>query len=303
MQYFPLFVDTTKLNVLLIGAGEVASRKLELLGRTEACIKVIAIETSDEVQGYADKKRITLIQRAVVEEDIADVDIIYLATANEALNGHLADLATARGIWVNVVDSPELCRFITPSIVDRGRLQVAISTAGAAPVFARELRSRIESWLPPSLADLFDFVAEHRKEVQDRLPEFKARKLFWEHFFRSNGDRFDDKTLQRYEDSFQGLTAQGEILLIDDCTSIVMLPISAMPLMQRLDHIFSDIELPFTLNELVRRDATRENLVAISELTHRLEKGKRSLVFADRDKISQLKAHFPMAKHLKAGSL
>lgn len=178
MQYFPLFVDTTQLNVLLIGAGDVASRKLELLSRTQANICVIAIDVAPDIQAYADSKRITLLQRAVADEDIENVDLIYLATANEALNARLAHLATAQGRWVNVVDSPELCRFITPSIIDRGRLQIAISTGGAAPIFARELRSRLESWLPYSLTSLFDFVAERRKEVQQRLVSFKERKLF-----------------------------------------------------------------------------------------------------------------------------
>lgn len=303
MQYFPLFVDTTQLKVLLIGAGEVASRKLELLGRTEAHITVIATEISVEVQAYADKMRISLIQRAVEDKDIDDVDLIYLATANNELNAHLAHLATAKGIWVNVVDSPELCRFITPSIVDRGRLQIAISTAGAAPVFARELRSRIESWLPHSLTGLFDFVAERRKEVQDRLPEFKQRKLFWEHFFSSNGDNFDEGTAICYENSFQNLVSDGELLLVDDSTSITMLPIAAMPLMQKLDHIFFDNELPLSLNELVRRDAVRSPLLTLSELTQLLDSGQRCLIFADTDTVSQLKVHFPMAKYLIPGSL
>ena len=303
MQYFPLFVDTTQLKVLLIGAGEVASRKLDLLIRTQASICVIAIDVVPEIQAHADSKRITLLQRAVVDKDINNVDLIYVATANEVLNARLAHLATEQGCWVNVVDSPELCRFITPSIVDRGRLQIAISTGGAAPIFARELRSRLESWLPYSLTHLFDFVAERRKEVQQRLVSFKERKLFWEHFFKANGDRFDDKTEQCYEDSFLNLVSEGEILLIDDRTDITLLPIAAMPLLQKLDYVFADETLPLPLNELVRRDAVRSALITTSELSQLLEKGARNLIYADKNTISQLKAHFPMAKTLTAGSL
>ncbi len=144
MQYFPLFVDTTKLKVLLIGAGEVASRKLALLARTEAEIVVIATDISAEISRWAEQGRITLLNRSVNTDDIRGVDLVYLATADDKLNAELACIADERNIWVNVVDSPELCRFITPSIVDRGRLQIAISTAGAAPVFARELRARLE---------------------------------------------------------------------------------------------------------------------------------------------------------------
>ncbi|MGL5407948.1 MAG: precorrin-2 dehydrogenase/sirohydrochlorin ferrochelatase family protein, partial [Shewanella sp.] len=162
MQYFPLFIDTVNLTVLLVGAGDVASRKLALLSRTEANIHVIAPKVNAEVQDYVQKGRIVLSQREVLPSDMQNYDLIYLATANETLNAELASLAADRGIWVNVVDNPEYCRFITPSIVDRGRLVVAISTAGAAPVFARTIRSRLETSLPPSLTPLLDFVAGRR---------------------------------------------------------------------------------------------------------------------------------------------
>jgi len=303
MQYFPLFVDTSQLKVLLIGAGEVASRKLDLLVRTEADIYVIASDISAEVQAYADKGRVSLFHRAAKDDDIQGVDLVYLATADQVLNTQLANVAKNRGIWVNVVDSPKLCRFITPSIVDRGRLQVAISTAGAAPVFARELRSRLESWLPGSLTELFDFVADRREEVQQKLPAFKQRKLFWEHFFRTNGDQFNAQTQINYDNAYQNIATGGEILLLDDETQVSMLPIAAMPLLQRLDHIFSIEALPFELNELVRRDASRAPLAPLSELSSLFEQGKRCLIFTDTVKLAQLKAHFPMAKHLKAGSL
>ncbi|MEI6860589.1 MAG: bifunctional precorrin-2 dehydrogenase/sirohydrochlorin ferrochelatase [Shewanella sp.] len=303
MQYFPLFVDTSKLKVLLVGAGDVASRKLELLIRTDADILVIATDISTEVSNRAQQGRITLVKRSVVASDILGVDLIYLATADSRLNAELASIADNRGIWVNVVDSPELCRFITPSIVDRGRLQIAISTAGAAPVFARELRARLESWLPHSLSPLFDFVAAKRKEVQQKLPEFKQRKLFWEHFFTVNGDKFDDETAAHYHNGFQCMSIGGEILLIDDETQASLLPIAAMPLMQKLDHIFSIEPLPFTLNEFVRRDAERGTLPTLNELSKLYEDGHRCLVYANKKMVSQLKIDFPMAKHLRAGKI
>ncbi len=303
MQYFPLFVDTSKLRVLVVGAGDVASRKLELLARTDAEILVIAADISTKVSNFAQQGRITLVKRGVVPSDIHGVDLIYLATADSCLNTELAIIADESGIWVNVVDSPELCRFITPSIVDRGRLQIAISTAGAAPVFARELRARLESWLPQSLSPLFDFVADKRKEVQQRLPEFKQRKLFWEHFFTVNGDKFDDETAVHYHNGFQCLSKGGEILLIDDETQASLLPIAAMPLMQKLDHIFSLEPLPFTLNEFVRRDAERGTLPILSELSNLCQSGQRCLVYANKETVSQLKIDFPMAKYLRAGKI
>jgi len=303
MQYFPLFIDTINLNVLLVGAGEVASRKLALLTRTEANIHVIAPQVSTEVQRYAETGRILLSVREVVHADIQNYDLVYLATANDSLNAELATLATARGIWVNAVDNPAFCRFITPSIVDRGRLVVAISTAGAAPVFARTVRSRLEASLPQSLNPLFDFVADRRIEVQDRLKSTAERRLFWERFFETNGDRFDSWTLERYHNAFNHLLSRGEILLIEDVVQVDLLPIAAMPLLQRLDWIYSQGALSEALAELVRRDASRGELPALSELSKAYEQGTRMLLVADIQKINQLKAHFPMAKHLRPGAI
>ena len=303
MQYFPLFIDTVNLNVLLVGAGDVASRKLALLTRTEANIHVIAPEVNPEVKAYADAGRILLSERPVVQADIQNYDLIYLATANDKLNAELATLATERGIWVNAVDNPTYCRLITPSIVDRGRLVVAISTAGAAPVFARTIRARLETSLPQSLKPLFDFVADKRLEVQQRLTKTATRRLFWERFFDTNGDRFDARTPEHYQNAFNHIVSRGEILLLDDATPVELLPLAAMPLLQRLDWIYSEAGLAEDLAELVRRDANRAALPALSDISREYEQGSRMLLVADTQKIAQLKAHFPVAKHLRPGAI
>ncbi|WP_299497231.1 bifunctional precorrin-2 dehydrogenase/sirohydrochlorin ferrochelatase [uncultured Shewanella sp.] len=303
MQYFPLFIDTCDLNVLIIGAGEVASRKLELLSRTEANIHIIALDICDEVRAFKQSPRLSIEQRAISEQDIQGWDLIYIATADTTLNHRLAEIATANNILVNVVDSPEDCRFITPSIIDRNKLQIAISTAGAAPVFARELRGRLESWLPQSLSPLFDFVADKRGEVQHKLSAFKDRRLFWERFFALNGDKFDSQTPIRFEQAYDSLAVEGEILLIDDETRIDWLPIAALALLQKIDTIYADSPLPADLMELVRRDAARSPLLPFSQLEQYYDKGERCLVFSNKAAIMALQAHFPMAKYLRPGAI
>ncbi|MGZ9897718.1 precorrin-2 dehydrogenase/sirohydrochlorin ferrochelatase family protein [Shewanella gaetbuli] len=303
MQYFPLFVDTKNLSVLIVGAGEVASRKLDLLARTEAEIHVIAPDIADDIKAYHQQGRITLSCREVSDSDIADYDLIYLATANEQLNIDLANIATSKSIWVNVVDNPKYCRFITPSIVDRGRLIVAISTAGAAPVFARTIRSRLETILPQSLAPLFDYVAGKRHEVQAKLVNGKDRRLFWERFFNLNQDRFDSRTEQHYIDAYSSYNSSGELLLLDENVTAELLPIAAMPLLQKLDTVFIENSLDEQTNELLRRDASRSALPALSVITEQFERGERLLIVASTEKILTLKSHFPMAKHLRPGAL
>jgi precorrin-2 dehydrogenase/sirohydrochlorin ferrochelatase len=303
VQYFPLFVDTKELFVLIVGAGEVASRKLDLLARTDANIHVIAPQVAADVEAYARKGRIKLSRREVSVADMTCYDLIYLATANETLNTDLAVIAKQNGIWVNVVDNPKFCRFITPSIVDRGRLVVAISTAGAAPVFARTIRSRLETLLPNSLAPLFDYVATKREDVQLKLTNGKDRRLFWERFFNLNQDRFDAATESHYQQAFDSYASRGEILLLDENTPAGLLPIAVMPLLQKLDVVFSENGLDEQTNELLRRDASRESLPPLSVISKQFELGDRMLLVAPAEKITQLKAHFPMAKHLRPGAI
>lgn len=302
MQYFPLFVDTQSLNVLIVGAGDVASRKLDLLCRTEANIDVIAVDVCQDAQNYVDQGRITLEQRPVSDSDIAAYDLIYFCTANKQLNERLAEIAKQQGIWANVVDNPKHCRFITPSIIDRGRLQIAISTAGATPVYARELRARLESWLPHSITPLFDFIAEHRLEVQQRLPVFKNRRVFWEQFFARNAERFDDDTEGHYQSSFALQAGRGELLLIDSSTVANLLPIGAMPYLQKIDITYSKQQLPFELNELVRRDASFSQAYNDESIEQQLAAGEVCLVYDDSDEILRLSQQFPDAKYLKPGS-
>ncbi|GIU29797.1 bifunctional precorrin-2 dehydrogenase/sirohydrochlorin ferrochelatase [Shewanella sp. MBTL60-007] len=301
MQYFPLFVDTQSLRVLIIGAGDVASRKLDLLCRTEANIDVIAVDVCQDTLNYVNQDRITLAQRPVNDSDITGYDLIYLCTADKQLNERLATIAKEQGIWVNVVDNPKFCRFITPSIVDRGRLQIAISTAGASPVYARELRARLESWLPQSISPLFDFIAQHRHEVQKRLPVFQHRRRFWELFFQRNAERFDDDTQSHYEASFSLQMSRGELLLIDSSTPADLLPLGAMPYLQKIEVTYSKLRVPIELNELLRRDANFRSSFDEHTIEQQLVAGESCLVYGDKVDILRLTEQFPDARYLRPG--
>ncbi|MBR9727456.1 bifunctional precorrin-2 dehydrogenase/sirohydrochlorin ferrochelatase [Shewanella intestini] len=303
MQYFPIFVDTQNIRVLVVGAGEVASRKIDLLARTQSQIEVIAPDISDEVQAYQQQGRIKVIQREVQESDIDQYDLIYLATANNTLNSQLSIIAAQRHIWANVVDNPSRCQFITPSIVDRGKLTVAISTSGAAPVFARSIRAKLEALLPQSLAPLFEFVANKRLEVQQKLISTKDRRLFWERFFQQNGDRFDQQTEKHYQQAFTHYSSAGEILLIDESVDAHLLPIAALPLLQRIDTVYSDQPIASELLELLRRDASRLPLITKSAITECVNRGDKILLLTDTAQLNELTAYFPAAKHLRTGNI
>lgn len=303
MRYFPFFADTKAMRVLIVGAGEVASRKLELVKRTLADITVISPKVTAYIEAESKNKRITLYQRAVCESDIVGFNVIYLATANKTLNNSLAKLAKKQNAWVNVVDMPSECNFITPSIVDRDSLIVAISTAGIAPVYGKELRAKLETYLPNSLAPLFDFIAERRLEVQSKLPDIKERRSFWEQFFKANGERFDNYTQQHYINSYTSLKVEGELLLMNKSIEPSCLPLGVLPLFQRLDSVLTNEHIPTELNELLRRDSNRQAIpIDENRINEMLNNGERLLVYGDHHLISQLSKRFTHARYLTAGS-
>lgn len=303
MQYLPLCLDTNGCRILIIGAGEVASRKLELLTRTQAYIHIIGLAISSAVAQFTERDNIKISERAVTEEDINDIDLLYIATSDKKLNAQLYELANSKNILCNVVDDPDLCDFITPSIIDRGRLQVAITTSGAAPVLARELRANIETILAYSLSPLLDFVASKRAEVQQRLTTVKLRRIFWERFFKLNGHRFDSHSHEHYQQAFELESLSGELLLVSEGTIPTLLPIAALSLLQKIDIIYSEQTIPFELNELIRRDAQRDKIAEFSVISNELLDGKHCLIYCDDQLINQLKAYFPSAKHIKPGAL
>jgi len=137
MRYFPLFADLDAAGVLVAGGGEQAAQKVRLLRKTNARITVVAAAVTDELQGLAQQDAITIVPRAFVAGDLDGQRLVYAATGDRVLDAAVSRAAQARGIPVNVVDVPELSTFITPAIVDRAPVTVAIGTEGAAPVLAR----------------------------------------------------------------------------------------------------------------------------------------------------------------------
>ncbi|MDP2283916.1 MAG: bifunctional precorrin-2 dehydrogenase/sirohydrochlorin ferrochelatase, partial [Pseudohongiella sp.] len=148
MDYLPVFMNVRGQRCVLVGAGEVASRKAALLARTGAYIVVVAPLIRDEVQAIIDEHGGEIHQRAFEDNDINSAVLVIAATDNDAVNRHVSALAKTQQIPVNVVDQTELCSFIVPAIVDRSPVVIAISTGGSSPVLTRQLKEKIEILLP-----------------------------------------------------------------------------------------------------------------------------------------------------------
>ena len=193
MQYLPIFMDVKNKPVLVVGGGEVASRKVDLLLSAKAKVTVVSPQFSDMLTRYADTGKITQIIDGYDNKYLADSVMVWVTTDNGELNKQIWQECNERRILVNVADQQELCEFITPSIIDRSPLQIAISSGGRSPVLIRYLREKLEAVLPTSLGTIGEFAGEQREAVQDKFATVTERRRFWERFFSSDAlDVADD---------------------------------------------------------------------------------------------------------------
>jgi precorrin-2 dehydrogenase/sirohydrochlorin ferrochelatase len=173
---YPVFLGLEGRRALVVGGGKVALRKAETLARAGAEVRVVAPELVAELRQDG---RFECIGEPYAARHIKGMFLAVAATDDEAVNARVAADALAAGVLVNVVDRPALCDFIVPSVVDRGRLLIAISTGGAAPSLARKTRERMEKEFGPEYALLLDALAEVRLRYKaGDLPEATRRKLF-----------------------------------------------------------------------------------------------------------------------------
>jgi uroporphyrin-III C-methyltransferase / precorrin-2 dehydrogenase / sirohydrochlorin ferrochelatase len=180
MKYFPLFADLDNASVLVAGGGEQAAQKVRLLRKTGARITVVAETVTSELRELARRNAIAIVPSPFAAHDLDGRRLVYAATGDRARDAAVSRAAQARGIPVNVVDAPELSTFITPAIVDRAPVTVAIGTEGAAPVLAREIKSKIESWLPANFGALAARAQELRSAVAASVHDGRARRRLWE---------------------------------------------------------------------------------------------------------------------------
>lgn len=183
MNTFPLFFKLDNRKVLIVGGGDVALRKADLLSRAGANITVVAPDICAELQALLQDDKHQLIFAKYDKSYMAGARVIIAGTDDEALNQQVHSDATELNIPVNVVDTPPLCDFIFPAIVDRNPIVIGISSNGKAPVLARLLRARLETLIPQGYGKLAKLAGEFRGEVKSKIPTLTGRRQFWERAF------------------------------------------------------------------------------------------------------------------------
>ncbi|WP_179380339.1 siroheme synthase CysG [Jannaschia marina] len=188
MNHFPVFLALEGRRVLVAGGGDAAVAKLRLLLKTTARITVVA-ETADPViERWAEAGKLTLIRRAQEPGDALCCVVAYGAHEDAELDARTLRLASADGALVNIVDNLEASQFITPAIVDRDPVVVAIGTEGAAPVLARKIKAELEERLPAQTG-LLARIGKTFRKAADVLPMGAVRRRFWAEYYDTAGPR------------------------------------------------------------------------------------------------------------------
>jgi precorrin-2 dehydrogenase/sirohydrochlorin ferrochelatase len=177
MDLFPMFLKLTARPCVVIGAGNLAESKIESLRAAHARVTVIAPEARPRIAELAEAGEIEWKVRAYRAGDLAGQFLVVAATNDPAVNRAVYHEAVEENVLCNAVDDPPFCDFYFPSVVRRGDLQIAISTAGASPAFAQRLRKEINAQLPLDVGDWLTDLGNLRREVTQREPLNEERRL------------------------------------------------------------------------------------------------------------------------------
>ncbi|HCK92228.1 MAG TPA: uroporphyrinogen-III C-methyltransferase [Gammaproteobacteria bacterium] len=267
MSFFPIFLKTKGQTALVVGAGEIALRKIRLLKNAGFRIKVVALDIDPAIPELLNEHD-EVHNRAVIQNDTQGVQLVIAATENMDVNKDIYSWATDLNIPVNVVDQPELCTYITPAIVDRSPLVIAISSGGESPVLARQMRAKLEAFIPAGYGLLAGLLSQFRQKVKKTFPSIQTRRLFWEDVLESpvteaclhGQDALAEKLLEEQIDahSKEAHKPKGEVYVVGAGPGDPdLLTFRALRLMQKADVVLYDRLVSPALLELCRRDAER----------------------------------------------
>ncbi len=264
MHALPIFMNITNRRCVVIGGGEVASRKVIMLLKANAAITLYSPEVCPALQVLSEDGTITHIKANFEPSQLTDACLVIAATDVEVVNTAVSIAAKAQNIPVNVVDSPALCTFTMASIVERSPIVIAISSEGNAPVLARYLRTKIETMLPAGYGRIASIAGEFRDKVKAKYATSQARRIFWEGVLQgpiverilSGQEAAARNSLNELLSSKAEPSHNGEVYLVGGGPGDPdLLTFRALRLMQQCDVCVYDKLVSPEVLELVRRDA------------------------------------------------
>lgn len=178
-QYYPIFMDLMAQQVLVVGGGGVALRKVQTLLHHGAFVLIVSPRLVPELKELIDEKTCFWLEKDYSVEDIKEAILVFSCTDIEEVNAQVAADAKAYQRPVNVVDDPEKCSFIVPSIMEQGDLKIAVSTGGSSPIVARQVRAELQGLYGQEMAEYLTLLKTWRSQAKSSLPAEK-RSIFWQ---------------------------------------------------------------------------------------------------------------------------
>ncbi len=265
MDYLPIFLRLKHQRALVVGGGHVAMRKVQMLLRADAEVRLVALDVLSELQQLLQGNVHEVAQRAFTEADLLGVKLVIAATDSPEINLAVYEAATLLNLPVNVVDQPQLCSFIFPSIIDRSPVVVAVSSGGSSPVLARLLRARLETYIPSAYGSLAALLGQYRQLAKHRISSITVRMRFWEQIINGpvaelmmSGQEERAKLLLEQNLEHDQQVATGEVYLVGAGPGDPdLLTFRALRLMQQADVVLYDRLVSQQILNMTRQDAEK----------------------------------------------
>lgn len=305
MEFLPLFFSLKEKPCLLVGGGDVALRKARLLLAAGAKLHVVAPCIKPELRSLLLAAGASFSEEPFHETQLGPCFLVVAATNDQRLNEEISQKAHQLAKPVNVVDQPQLCSFIFPAIIDRSPLLIAVSSSGQSPVLARMLRARIESMIPAAFGKLASLLGRYRQQARLHLPDTRQRMRFWERIlqgrvaelvFAGNPDSAEQELVELLQQSADELLA-GELFVIGVGPGDPdLLTFRALRLMQSVDVVVYDRDVPQAVVNLCRRDAEQvlvDNGTAADKQSHELA-GRLVRMVHEGNRVARLRLGDPL---------
>lgn len=267
MDFLPIFFNLRDQACLVVGGNEIAARKAALLLQAGAQVTVAAPTLVAAFNALSPAHQLQHHAAEFDETLLAGQTLVISAHDDDAINQAVSTAARARKIPVNVVDQPDLCSFILPSIIDRSPILVAVSSGGASPVLARLLRARLETLIPSAYGRLSSLAGQFRDKVKVRFSRSDTRRKFWEKVFQGPIAEMvfagQDEAARHALDTLiaaesESTQPMGEVYLVGGGPGNPdLLTFRALRLMQQADVVVHDNLVTPAVLDMARRDAER----------------------------------------------
>lgn len=264
LSTFPAFFNVAGRKIAIFGNGEEAFAKTRLLANTDAAITVYADAPAADFTAFLKRRHIATIRARYAPQQLDGATLVFAATGDAALDARIVTESRAARIPANAVDQPDYCDFLTPALVNRAPVAVAIGTEGAGPVLAQMIRAQVDQMLSPSLGPLAGLAAYYRSAVDKLLPRGATRRLFWRRFFSGSvRDAIANNDVSAARKAATHLlhntgTVDGYVWLVGAGPGAQdLLTLRAQRVLMEADVILYDALVPEAIVDMGRRDAER----------------------------------------------